>query len=142
MMTAFKQSFMETYLKETKILDYTHPSIQELVERRQWKDFDTTYRIKGIYNFVRDEIKFGYNISDDIPASQILKDEYGQCNTKETLLINLLRKEEILKKIKKVCGDIWLSCLSISNNKKECKMHPFLKCYNLLFFTPFQSLYF
>lgn len=48
MMTAFKQSFMENYLKETKILDYTHPSIQELVERRQWKDFDTTYRIKGI----------------------------------------------------------------------------------------------
>ncbi len=99
MMTAFKQSFMENYLKETKILDYTHPSIQELVERRQWKDFDTTYRIKGIYNFVRDEIKFGYNISDDIPASQILKDGYGQCNTKATLLMALLRAAGIPNRI-------------------------------------------
>jgi DNA polymerase elongation subunit (family B) len=48
----------------------------------------------------------------------------------------------LYNRIKNVCGEIWLSCLSTSNNKKECKMHPFLKYYNLLFFTPFQALYF
>ena len=40
---------------------------------------------------VRDEIKFGYNKSDDIAASEVLKDGYGQCNTKSTLLLALFR---------------------------------------------------
>lgn len=65
---------MDNYLKETKILDYSNVSIQELLEQRGWKDLDTVSRVKAIYNFVRDEIKFGYNVSDDIPASEILKD--------------------------------------------------------------------
>lgn len=34
---------------------------------------------------------FGYNISDDITAEQVLKDGYGQCNTKGTLFMALLR---------------------------------------------------
>ena len=41
--------------------------------------------------FVRDKIKFGYNESDDISASQVLSDGYGQCNTKSNLLLALLR---------------------------------------------------
>jgi len=41
--------------------------------------------------FVRDEIKFGYNESDDIPASQVARDGYGQCNTKTTLFMALTR---------------------------------------------------
>ena len=43
------------------------------------------------YNFVRDEILFGYNVDDSIPASKILSDGYGQCNTKGTLFMALLR---------------------------------------------------
>ncbi|QDL94912.1 transglutaminase domain-containing protein (plasmid) [Paroceanicella profunda] len=34
---------------------------------------------------------FGYNRADDIPASEVLSDGYGQCNTKGTLLMALLR---------------------------------------------------
>jgi hypothetical protein len=56
-------------------------------------------RIKAIYNFVRDEIKFGYNLSDNISASAVLKDGYGQCNTKATLLMALLRATEIPNRI-------------------------------------------
>lgn len=82
---------MDSYLKETKILDYSNVSIQELLEQRGWKNLDTVSRVKAIYNFVRDEIKFGYNVSDDIPASEILKEGYGQCNTKTTLLMTILR---------------------------------------------------
>lgn len=48
-------------------------------------------RIKAIYCFVRDEILFGYNIDDNIPASRVLKDGYGQCNTKGILFMALLR---------------------------------------------------
>lgn len=90
---------MDNYLKETKILDYSHASIQELLEQRQWKQLDTIAKIKAIYNFVRDDIKFGYNISDSIPASEILKDRYGQCNTKATLLMALLRAAGIPNRI-------------------------------------------
>lgn len=38
-----------------------------------------------------DEILFGYNIDDSISASKVLSDGYGQCNTKGTLFMALLR---------------------------------------------------
>ena len=90
---------MNNYLKETKILDYSHDSIQKLVKEREWNQLDIISRIKAIYNFVRDEIKFGYNLSDNISASAVLKDGYGQCNTKATLLMALLRATEIPNRI-------------------------------------------
>ncbi|WP_411971387.1 transglutaminase-like domain-containing protein [Sphingobacterium sp. Lzh-3] len=90
---------MNNYLKETKILDYSHDSIQKLVQEREWNQLDMISRIKAIYNFVRDEIKFGYNLSDNISASAVLKDGYGQCNTKATLLMALLRATEIPNRI-------------------------------------------
>lgn len=90
---------MKNYLKETQLLDYSNKSIQELIEQKQWKKLEVVDRIKSIYNFVRDEIKFGYNMADDIPASEILKNGYGQCNTKATLLMTLLRAVEIPNRI-------------------------------------------
>lgn len=38
---------------------------------------------------------FGYNIDDKIKASKVLKDGYGQCNTKGILLMALLRAKHI-----------------------------------------------
>lgn len=82
---------MSDYLSETKMLDFSHPSIQKLIEARGWRSLSEFDCIKGIYNYVRDEILFGYNTDDDIPASKVLKDGYGQCNTKGTLFMALLR---------------------------------------------------
>jgi len=82
---------MERYLQETRMLDYTSPSIQKLIESRGFKNLNEFERLKAIYNFVRDEILFGYNVDDSIPASKVLKDGYGQCNTKGTLFMALLR---------------------------------------------------
>lgn len=82
---------MNKYLKETKMLDYSNPNIQQLIENRKWLELQEFDRLKSIYNFVRDEILFGYNIDDNIPASKVLKDGFGQCNTKGTLLMALLR---------------------------------------------------
>ncbi|SFB40517.1 Transglutaminase-like superfamily protein [Acetitomaculum ruminis DSM 5522] len=82
---------MEKYLKETPMLNYSDDSIQRLIDDRGWKDLDTYERIKDIYNYIRDEIIFGYNIDDNIPASKVLSDGYGQCNTKGTLFMALLR---------------------------------------------------
>ena len=90
---------MDTYLKETKILDYSNASIQKLLEQRGWENLDTVAKVQSIYNFVRDEIKFGYNVSDYISASQVLNDGYGQCNTKATLLMALLRATDVPNRI-------------------------------------------
>lgn len=90
---------MNNYLKETRILDYKHPTLQTLIEEKQWRHLEPVDQIKAIYNFVRDEIRFGYNIADNIAASAILKDGYGQCNTKATLLMALLRAVEIPNRI-------------------------------------------
>src|SRR5688572_25797388 len=81
----------EKYLQTTNILNYNHPSIQKLIGEKHWKDLDEYNKIGEIYNFVRDDIKFGYNVRDDISASEVLKDGYGQCNTKGALFMALLR---------------------------------------------------
>jgi len=90
---------MNNYLKETPILNYTDSIIQTLVKDRNWASMDIKDRVKSIYNYVRDEIKFGYNSSDSISATQVLKDGYGQCNTKATLLMALLRATGIPNRI-------------------------------------------
>ena len=82
---------MDRYLKETRMLNYSDERIQRLIKDRKWKNGDEFKCLKAIYNFVRDEILFGYNVDDSIPASQVLSDGYGQCNTKGTLFMALLR---------------------------------------------------
>ena len=86
---------MNQYLEETKILNFSNENIQQLIIDRKWKDEETFECLKSIYNFVRDEILFGYNIDDSIPASMVLEDGFGQCNTKSTLFMALLRACDI-----------------------------------------------
>ena len=82
---------MERYLTKTPMLDFSAPAIQNLIEQRDWRSMGEFERIRAIYNYVRDEILFGYNTDDSIPASTVLADGYGQCNTKGTLFMALLR---------------------------------------------------
>lgn len=82
-------------MQETKMLDFSNNDIQQLIADKGWilqTDFE---KIKSIYEYVRDKIKFGYNIDDSIPASRVLSDGYGQCNTKGTLFMALLRAVHI-----------------------------------------------
>lgn len=79
------------WLRETALLDYSAPSIAALLERRGWRALDTEARIRAAYEFVRDEIPFGFNVAEDLPASRVLADGYGHCNTKGTLFMALLR---------------------------------------------------
>ncbi|BDS13662.1 transglutaminase-like domain-containing protein [Aureispira anguillae] len=81
----------ENYLAETQILNFSNPLIQNLIHQKNWRKLDTVAKVKAIYNYVRDEILFGYNRSDSISATQVLADGYGQCNTKSSLLMALLR---------------------------------------------------
>ena len=82
---------MDRYLRKTRLLDFDHPRIARLVESEGWKLLDEEAKIRETYDFVRNRILFGYNASDDIPASSVLEDGYGQCNTKGTLFMSLLR---------------------------------------------------
>jgi len=81
----------QSHLRATRLLDFQEESIQRLIAERRWSALGPYERIGAVYAFVRDEIGFGYNASDVIPASTVLADGYGQCNTKTTLLMALLR---------------------------------------------------
>lgn len=80
-----------TLTASTPLLDYHHPALRALTEERGWKNLDEYLRIGAIYDFVRNEIKFGYNEDDTLTASRVLADGIGQCNTKATLFMALLR---------------------------------------------------
>jgi transglutaminase-like putative cysteine protease len=82
---------VNAYLERTPLLDYESDAIADLIARKRWKDLDERQRIARIYDFVRDEIPFGYNERDELPASRILAEGYGQCNTKAVLFMALLR---------------------------------------------------
>lgn len=90
---------MKKYLESTPILDYDSPNITKLIEQRNWNSLEADMKIREIYNYVRDDIKFGYNIDDNISASIVLKDGYGQCNTKSNLFMALLRAVNIPNRI-------------------------------------------
>ena len=81
------------------MLDFSSPSLMSLVEEREWGELSEVERVRSIYLFVRDEILFGYNTDDSIPASKVLSDGYGQCNTKGTLFMALLRASGIPSRI-------------------------------------------
>lgn len=78
-------------LAPTPLLDFRDPTIQDLIASRGWQGLPERQRIHAIYGFIRDEIPFGYNEDDALPASRILSDGYGQCNTKGVLFMALLR---------------------------------------------------
>jgi len=83
------------YLTTTAMLDFKHQDIQALVDQQGWRELSQYDAIGAIYNYVRDDILFGYNSDDRLSASRVLKEGYGQCNTKGTLLMALLRAVDI-----------------------------------------------
>ncbi len=86
---------MQEFISSSPMLDYHHSLLVNLISRHNWKGLPEYQRIGEIYSFVRDKIHFGYNRSDDLSASEVLQEGYGQCNTKATLLMALLRAVDI-----------------------------------------------
>ena len=82
----------DRHLRRTELLGFDAPAIRDLIAARGWADLLPFERIGAAYDLVRDEVAFGYNRDDAIPASRVLADGRGQCNTKATLLMALLRE--------------------------------------------------
>lgn len=81
----------EPLLAPTPLLNFNQPSISQLIEDRGWKSPPMQDRNGPIYDVVRNEIASGNSCANDIAASKVLSDGYGQCNTKSTLLMAQLR---------------------------------------------------
>ena len=60
--SASEQTTETARLDETPLLDDSRPRISRLVEARGCGDADTAARSKAVYEYVRDEIRFGYNL--------------------------------------------------------------------------------
>ncbi len=82
---------MERYLKDTVMLNYKAQEIVDLIEAQDWNTLDEYGKIGAIYDYVQNKILLGYNKYDDLTATQVLADGIGQCNTKATLIMALLR---------------------------------------------------
>ena len=50
----------DKYLRETRMVDFSNPAIQKLIQNMKWKEMGEFERIKAIYNYVRDDVLFGY----------------------------------------------------------------------------------
>ncbi len=86
-----ERKVMDKYLFETPMLDFGSNAITQLISKHKWNEEEVFMKIKCIYEYVQNEILFGYNETDYLSASEVLKEGYGQCNTKSTLLMALLR---------------------------------------------------
>lgn len=74
------------------LADDTHPLVRDTA-RRLTRDRETPRdKLRALFEFVRDEIRFGYpNDGDIVRASETIRLGLGQCNNKATLLVALAR---------------------------------------------------
>jgi hypothetical protein len=76
----------------SKLADDDHPLVRETARRLTRKRQSPRDKLRALFFFVRDDIRFGYPKNGDIvPASETIRLGVGQCNTKAALLIALAR---------------------------------------------------
>ena len=89
---------MTNFLKETKIINYSHPSIQTLAKKLS-DGCNTDIEIaKNCFTYVRDNINHSGDHKDNITtckASDVLEHKTGWCYAKIHLLAALLRANDI-----------------------------------------------
>lgn len=75
-----------------KLVDYDNVMVREIAERLT-TDADTPHdKLKNLFYYVRDEIRFGYPVGGDlVSASSTITLGKGQCNTKSTLFLALCK---------------------------------------------------
>jgi transglutaminase-like putative cysteine protease len=91
-MTGMPHAAELDYLAPTQLVQSDHPHIIALAKRIAPDDLPAPKKAKRIFDFVRDEIKFGFGPRFyEHTALEILEMRIGYCNTKGTLIVALLR---------------------------------------------------
>ena len=89
---------MQTFLKETEVVNYSHPEVSKLASQLA-KDIEYDEEIANrCFTYVRDEINHSGDFRDNITtykASDVLKHKTGWCYAKSILLAALLRANNI-----------------------------------------------
>ena len=89
---------MIEFLKETEIINYSHPSIQILAQELSTDCKTDTEIAQNCFTYVRDNIKHSGDHKDNITtckASDVLAHKTGWCYAKIHLLAALLRANDI-----------------------------------------------
>jgi len=86
-------------LQVTALLDFEHKAVvtfrdQALLGVRG----NDEEKLRALYNAIT-KLPLGYNSNDDIAASAVVRDGYGQCNTKTILLMALARSVSIPSRV-------------------------------------------
>jgi transglutaminase-like putative cysteine protease len=124
-MTLLNQSGMEDMLQQTSFCNFDHPSIQSLAENLAGDEQDPKKITETIFKYVRDNIRFGFDIVQ-VTASDTLEKDYGACWNKALLMVALLRYNKIPSRIaynpvkrafmKPALGDAYLSLNETMNH--------------------------
>jgi len=71
-----------------KLADHSHPLVQETAKRLAGAEESVRGKLKSLFHYMRDDIKFGFPKEwDFMKASQVIELGIGHCNTKSTLLL-------------------------------------------------------
>ena len=91
-------NLIEDYLQSSKYIDCKNPDVLKLADSFYEKSQNEIEFVKGIYHYVRDEIKHSWDVQDKrvtARASQVLHEKVGICWAKSNLLAALLRARGI-----------------------------------------------
>lgn len=87
-------------MKKIILSDFDHPIVKAKAAELTNKTAADKDKIQNIFNYVRDEIAFGFPANGDIiRASQTIVLKMGQCNTKSTLFLALCKAAGIPARI-------------------------------------------
>ena len=79
-----------------KIFDVNAPAIRELIKEKNWDSLVDKNKIIRIFNFVKNDIVFGFSKKPLLSASQVLNEGRGYSLTKSILLKTLFDASGIL----------------------------------------------
>lgn len=85
---------LQAYLKESNVIDFSHPLIQEKVKEFTRLGKTKEEQAELAFNFARDEIKHSFDIDGTVvttTASEAMEEKEGICFAKAHVLAALLR---------------------------------------------------
>ncbi|MBS4198541.1 transglutaminase family protein [Bacillus sp. FJAT-49732] len=89
---------MNDYLKESDVVDYSHPVIVQTRKELFYESLTDIEKVKIAFEYVRDQIHHSWDIQSTkvtCRASEVLIHREGICYAKSSLLAALLRAEKV-----------------------------------------------